>query len=354
MTLSTDSKHEFSPLTKFSNYQRMIDVTAYVLRFIKNCRSNNNKLKRPKSLVCKEALSTDELINAQQIIIKLVQKTAFKHDIKTLNQNGELPNNSKIKSLHPFIDINGLIRVGGRLKNAAISYDMKHQFLLPFDHHFTRTLFHHTHIQQFHAGPQLLLSTIRNKFWPIKGKQIAHNIYRNCILCYKFKPTLHHQIMGNLPATRITPARAFSTTGVDLSGPYNFKQRFQRKDTTLKAYVASFVCFVTKGVHLEILLDLTAESFISSLKRFIARRLHPTTIWSDNATNFHGAYNIIMHQQELSLKEQDQLQIVDFCVKQNLNWKFHTSVVYRNRQLSLLNFILKKSSITMHLLMKKC
>lgn len=153
----------------------------------------------------------------------------------------------------------------------------------------------------------------------MKGKYIAHNIYRTCILCYKFKPTLHHQLMGNLPTTRITPARAFSTTGVDLSGPYSFKQKFQRKDTALKAYIASFVCFVTKGVHLEILLDLTADSFISSLKRFIARRLHPTTIWSDNATNFHGAYNIIMHQQEISFNNQDQFQINDFCVKQNLD-----------------------------------
>lgn len=60
MTLSTDRNNEFSLLTKFSNYQQMLNVTAYVQRFIKNCRSNYIP-KRPKSLVCKEILSTDEL-----------------------------------------------------------------------------------------------------------------------------------------------------------------------------------------------------------------------------------------------------------------------------------------------------
>ena len=143
------------------------------------------------------------------------------------------------------------------------------------------TLFQHTHKINFHAGPQLLLSTIRNEFWPIKGKHLANKTYRNCILCYKFKPTTLHQLMGDLPASRITPARPFNTTGVDLSGPYNIKQKFQRKDTQMKAYIANFVCFVTKGTHLEIVLDLTAESLIQALKSFIARRFHPNTIWSD-------------------------------------------------------------------------
>ena len=320
MTLSTDRAEEFSVITKFSNYQRMINVTAFILRFIRNCRSND-KLKRSQSLVCQESLTTDELSNAKLKLVKLVQETSFKLDIKILQRNGELPHNSRIKSLHPFIDSNGIIRVGGRLANATINYDTKHQMLLPYDHHFTRTLFIHTHIQQFHAGPQLLLSTIRNQFWPIKGKHIAHNTYRNCILCSKFRPSTLHQLMGNLPANRVTPDRPFSTTGVDLSGPYNIKQKYQRKDTQMKAYIANFVCFVTKGTHLEIVLDLTAESFIQALKRFIARRLHPTSIYSDNATNFHGEHNIIMAQQSL-LKDQDQDLITNFCASQNLQWKF--------------------------------
>lgn len=90
----------------------------------------------------------------------------------------------------------------------------------------------------------------------------------------------------------------------------------------MKAYIANFVCFVTKGTHLEIVLDLTAESFIQVLKRFIARRLHPSSVWSDNATNFHGANNIIMAQQQLVLNEKDQHIIMNFCATQHLKWKF--------------------------------
>ena len=340
MVVSNDLKEEFILISKYSKYQQMINITAFTLRFIRNCQNHSksqrpeslickslgsstiSKLKRPKSLVCREPLTTDELRAAKLKLVQMVQATAFKDEIKILKKNGELHKTSLIKSLHPFLDVNGIIRVGGRIANANINYDMKHQMLLPYKHHFTTTLFRHIHKNEFHAGPQLLLSTVRQEFWPIKGKHIAHNTYRKCIICYKFKPTMMHQLMGNLPASRITPARSFSTTGVDLSGPYQLKQKYQRKDTEMKAYVANFVCFITKGTHLEIVLDLTAESFIQALKRFIARRLHPNTIWSDNATNFHGSYNIIMHQQELTFNDKDQLQINEFCTRQNLDWKF--------------------------------
>ncbi|GFT26655.1 integrase catalytic domain-containing protein [Trichonephila clavipes] len=49
----------------------------------------------------------------------------------------------------------------------------------------------------------------------------------------------------------------------------------------------------TKATHLEVVSDLTTEAFLASLRRFIARRSKPSVIWSDNATNFKGARNIL-------------------------------------------------------------
>ncbi|GFV27197.1 mariner Mos1 transposase [Trichonephila clavipes] len=49
----------------------------------------------------------------------------------------------------------------------------------------------------------------------------------------------------------------------------------------------------TKATHLEVVSDLITEAFLSCLRQFIARRSKPSVIWSDNATNFKGARNIL-------------------------------------------------------------
>lgn len=49
--------------------------------------------------------------------------------------------------------------------------------------------------------------------------------------------------------------------------------------------------FESKGVHLELVSDLTTSAFIGCLKRFVARWGTPNKIYCDNATNFVGARN---------------------------------------------------------------
>ena len=41
-------------------------------------------------------------------------------------------------------------------------------------------------------------------------------------------------------------------------------------------------------MHIEVANDLSTDSFINALRRFIARRGQPDEIFSDNGTNFVG------------------------------------------------------------------
>ncbi len=54
-------------------------------------------------------------------------------------------------------------------------------------------------------------------------------------------------------------------------------------------YIAIFVCFSTKAIHLELVSNLTTEAFIAALTRFVSRRGIPKEIWSHNGSNFFGA-----------------------------------------------------------------
>lgn len=47
-----------------------------------------------------------------------------------------------------------------------------------------------------------------------------------------------------------------------------------------------FTCAATRAVHIDIALDLTADTIKKIIGSFTARGSTPKVIWSDNATNF--------------------------------------------------------------------
>ena len=69
------------------------------------------------------ALAPQELEKAETYLVKEGQKTVQDHLKK-----GEL------QQLNPFTDENGIIRVGGRVDEAFVSYKTKHPPMLPRDH----------------------------------------------------------------------------------------------------------------------------------------------------------------------------------------------------------------------------
>lgn len=84
--------------------------------------------------------------------------------------------------------------------------------------------------------------------------------------------------------------------------------------------MALFICFSTKAVHLELAIDLTTESFIRCLKRFIADRGSVKKIYSDNATNFKGTANQLRDVQRILIKNSNEIKKV--CEESFVDWSF--------------------------------
>lgn len=92
-------------------------------------------------------------------------------------------------------------------------------------------------------------------------------------------------LIGDLSDYRITPVRPFSRKGVDFEGPFQIKMHLPRQVQHIKAYLCVFVCFTRKSVDLEVVTDLTTDSSIAALARFVSRRSLCKDIYCDYGTN---------------------------------------------------------------------
>lgn len=306
---------DFNLLTKFSSFRTLIHVTAFCLRFSKNARLP--KLERSLTTF----LSTLEIDNAANVLIKIIQTQSFHEEIFDLRRKGRVSKNSKLLSLNPFLK-DDILRVGGRLKHSNLSPDHKNPILLPNNHFFTILVIRHEHHKTLHGGVQMVLSSVRNKFWIINGKNTVRRVLHQCLTCFRIKPIATMPLMGQLPSARVNPSMPFSSTGIDFAGPILVKDGTLRCRKLVKTYVCVFVCLCTKAIHLELVGDLTTNCFLNALKRFIARRGFCNNIYSDNGTNFVGANNYLNEiYEKLALLQKDQL-IRNFLLESRVTWHF--------------------------------
>lgn len=164
------------------------------------------------------------------------------------------------------------------------------------------------------------MAIIRQRFWIFHARKLVRLITGRCLQCFRCRPKLAQQIMGDLPSTRVSVAKPFSVTGVDFCGPITTTYKLRGCRTT-KSYIAVFICFATKAVHMEVVSDLTAKAFLASLKRFLARRGLCTKLFCDNATNFVGTRRELEEMKATFFNQQLQSIISTYCSANNIEFR---------------------------------
>lgn len=300
-------------IENYSSLEKALRITAYCMRW-KNYKKNKR---------FSEEIELEEIESAKSKLIKLVQQEYFGEEIKCLTEGKNISKQSKLKLLNPFLDENGQIRVGGRLNNSEIANsDKKNPIILHARSKLTKLIFIHEHNRLLHVGPQALLASIRERYWPLNGRNLARSIVNKCIICFKTRPFTFKPIMGNLPKARVEPGRAFAITGVDFAGPITIKSGSRRNAPTLKAYICVFVCFATKAVHVELVSDLSTDAFLAALRRFWSRRGYCQTIWSDNGKNFVGADRKLKELRDLFMSKEHQKKVNNCLNEVGVKWHF--------------------------------
>ena len=117
-------------------------------------------------------------------------------------------------------------------------------------------------------------------------------------------------MMADLPANRTNPSSPFRCVGIDYAGPLSFKQGNLRKPIISKGYIAIYVCFSTKAVFFDLVVDLTTEAFVASMRRFSSIYGVPADIFSDNGSNFVGANAALIRLKKLLQSDSTQISLL--------------------------------------------
>ncbi|XP_029055179.2 uncharacterized protein LOC114882455 [Osmia bicornis bicornis] len=299
------------PIHRFSHIDKVARIAAYCMRFI---RCLKLKVRGDSTF-----LGPGEVSNGLHTLCGDVQRSTFPDEIRQLTGAQGIDPRSRLLALSPFLDDDGLLRVGGRLKK---SYTTRHPILLPKRHRLTDLIIRHEHVRNLHAGVQATIAAVRQRFWPLSVRSTTRRIVRDCVACFKANPSISEATMGELPAKRVEPSRPFAHCGVDYAGPIYIREGRRRNARHVKAYIAVFVCFAVKAVHLELIGDLTSEAFLGAFKRFIARRGKVVTIHSDNGTTFVGANRLLNELYEFYNSEPLRAKLRDFFRDSNVEWGF--------------------------------
>lgn len=313
VTLIAVSRFLDDCIQKMSSYKIAKRAIANCLRF-----ASNSKKKLPQRNF--DPITAEEIYEAEIRLIKIAQQESFCEELKFLRKKMTITSaSSKIFNLNPFLDDQQLIRVGGRLSQSNFEYNQKHQVIIP-NGRLAKLLLRHLHEENLHCGPQMLLSTSRQRYWIIGARSLCRSIVQNCVICFKNKPVLMQQLMGDLPKARLTtPYHPFMNVGIDFAGPFFIRPQ-PRSKVVQKTYVAVFTCFVTRGVHLEVVPNLSTSAFLQCFRRFLARRGLPTYISTDNATNFIGARSELKELKEMFFSERNMNEFKHFCAEKNIKW----------------------------------
>ena len=250
---SADMSQVLSP-TRYSSCHRLFRITALVLRFVKRLRgaSCTHATMQPE---------TEEIAQARLRWIKDMQASLYNHkEFASWKQKFGL-----------FVDDDGVWRCGGRMSNTSLPPCARNPVLLNQSHPLTTLLVLDSHKRVLHNGVRETLAELRSLYWVIRGRQIVKKLLRSCVTCRRHEGTPCQGVPPPpLPAFRVNRSRPFQVTGVDFAGPLYVKT--SGASSTTKVWMVLYTCYVTRAVHLDLVPDMTAETFLRSLRRFVARR----------------------------------------------------------------------------------
>ena len=234
-------------------------------------------------------ITESDRLDAETTYIRLQQQYSFAKELGNLSQKKAVSQDSTLSKLDPFVDKDGMLRVGGRLTHSSQHFKIIHPLILPKSSHVTHLIVKHFHEVMKHQGRGITVNALRqNGFWIIGCSRVVSSLIFKCVTCRKLRGQLQSQKMSNLPSDRLAVSPPFTYCGMDCFGPFLIQEG--RKQ--MKKYGLLITCMASRAIHIEMLDDMTADACINGLRCFIALRGPVQQIRCDQGSNFVGTRNI--------------------------------------------------------------
>ncbi|XP_062611017.1 uncharacterized protein LOC134272834, partial [Saccostrea cucullata] len=314
--------NESTPLinrfTKFGSWISLVRAIARLKQFVKSFKARKEKTHSSEL----KTLNPQIMKEAETFIVKETQRNFYPEDLDALRRKCQMNKNSNIIPLNPFLDCDGTIRVGGRLKNAYLSQNELHPIILPGRSYVAKLIVLSCHEKVFHQGRHITEGAVRSSgYWNTGCKRLVSSLIYRCVTCRKLRWKEQHQLMADLPKDRLMVGAPFLNIGVDVFGPWQVVTRKTRGGTVNnKRWAALFTCLCTRAVHIEVLEEMSTSSFINALKRFITIRGNVKIIRSDRGTNFIGTVNTL----HLNCVNVEDTTAKSYLEEKGITWIFNS------------------------------
>jgi len=149
-------------LRKFSNYSKILRMIAWILRFVNSCRKN---------YMCQTELCAKEIAAAELLLCKIAQQ-----------ESSLRIGDPRLRGLNTFEE-NGIIRTKTLIVNREDTFGFRCPIILDPTHLLTKKIIYHTHLEFKHAGINIIMNQLREKFWILRCRHTVRSVIHKCTIC---------------------------------------------------------------------------------------------------------------------------------------------------------------------------
>ncbi|XP_068708043.1 uncharacterized protein [Montipora foliosa] len=187
---------------------------------------------------------------------------------------------------------------------------------LPDDGVFIGKLVTYFLTQTLHGRVSLTMVKVRETYWIPTLRQLVKRLIKRCYGCKRFHVSAFASPPpGYLPIDRTEGTSLFQVVGIDYAGPVKYRDGRNKEG---KVYIVLYACSLSRALYLELTKIIETEEYISSLKRFIARKGPPEKIYSDNGRTIVAAAKWLRNVMEDERRH-------DYLAKMNIKWQLNLS-----------------------------
>ncbi len=216
-------------------------------------------------------------------LVRVIQSRHFQDELQLVAKGQPVGSKSRLKELRPFIDSRGLLRAQGRIEGASavdLPYGWLFPLILPSDDELLGRIILDLHYCNHHLGVDSMHAELRQSFWILRARATIRRYKNRCLRCRRYDGAKVEPSIAPIPKERMDVyGRPFKHIALDGMGPLQVESE---RGPPKKTWILVFTCLVTRAINLEILKDLTTESFVTALRLHIGVYGEPVSVRLDN------------------------------------------------------------------------